>query len=179
MCSTRNRVPPIQWRIMAATLKLWVQYPTQSITTLMAVICADFIVIGWTKQELQHIMWWQMYTWPKGGAMEFIQDCHIHLFRLEASLNAQILGQIGQGMCKVEQLLYSWRDTELCLPLTATPSDEKLQFSLSVIVNVLTTDLTRFEMYWLLLLGAGMHNRKHDISCCQQVALQPFLNIPL
>ena len=63
---------------------------------------------------------------PEGRAMELIQDCHIHLFRVEASLNIQILGQIGQGMYKLEQLFYSWRDVKLCRPLTATPPDKKL-----------------------------------------------------
>ena len=140
-------------------------------------------ILKWIRQSMTKlwVIWLCLHILKKTewSTFTFIQDCHIHLFRMEASLNAQILGQIGQGMCKLEQLLHSWRDIEICLPLTATPSDEKLQFLLSVIVNVLTTDLTRFEMYWLLLLGAGMHNRKHDISCCQQVALQPFLNIPL
>ena len=40
-------------------------------------------------------------------------------------------------MFKLQQLLCSWRDTKISHPLTATPFDKNVQFSLSVIVNVL------------------------------------------
>ena len=58
------------------------------------------------------------FLWPDGGAMEFIQDCHIHLFRVEESSNVWIWGKIGQHMCMLEQLSHSWQDVKLCRTLT-------------------------------------------------------------
>ena len=62
----------------------------------------------------------------------FIQDCHIHLFRVEVSSNIWILGKTGQVMCKLEDF-HSWRDTELHRTLTALPFNRT--FSLSLIVT--------------------------------------------
>ena len=119
------------------------------------------------EEDTGHIVTKIIFLWPDGGAMEFIQDCHIHLFRVEDWSHIWILNQIGQCMCKLEQLLHSWRDIELCCTATATPFNKKLRFSLSVIFNVLSTDWTGFEACLLIPLGTGMPDVKHDISCCQ------------
>ena len=67
-----------------------------------------------TRQNVTKIM----FLGSDGGAMEFIQDCHIHLFEVE--------GQIGQRMWKLELLFHSQRDIEIRRALMVTRFDKKL-----------------------------------------------------
>lgn len=95
-----------------------------------------------------------MFLWSDSDVMEFIADCHVHLFRVEASSNAWILGADWIGCA-------SWNNLFI--------HDETSNFTQVIVfpvnhlhcVNYL---LTRFEEYQFLPPGTGMHNTKHDIA---------------
>lgn len=52
---------------------------------------------------------------PEGGAMEFIQICHVHLLRVEDLSNVSIMEQIGQRLCKTFPVVAKVKES-LCFP---------------------------------------------------------------
>ena len=100
-----------------------------------------------------------IFLWPDGDSMEYIQDCHIHLLRVEESSNVWILGTDWTTHVQVRTTFPNSRGhIKLRCTLTVMPFDEKLQFSSSVIFSVLTIVWTGSEVW-------AHPTRSRDASC--------------
>ncbi len=70
-----------------------------------------------------------MQSKTAGGAMNLYECGHLDLFRSGVLSNMGILVQIGHCMPELQQLLFPWRDIEICDAAMDTPFNENSRSS--------------------------------------------------
>ncbi len=74
-------------------------------------------------------------------------------------------------MAELQQLVFPWRDIELCHATMDTPFNENSRSSQFNIAKAFTIRLNKYNFHIMKSLGGLRYRVKHATSCCQQVAL--------
>ncbi len=114
---------------------------------------------------------------PAGGALIIMEYSYLDVFRPGFLSNLWSLGQIRHCMAELQQLLFPWRDIEICDATMDTPISEissSLQFN---ITKAFRLDWPIYYVDVIKSLGGVSYRVKHITSCCQQVALWIYMNM--
>ncbi len=111
-----------------------------------------------------------------GGAVE--PFCHTYFWNPYSDVfgpgflsNMWSLGQIEHCMAELQQLLFPWRDIEICDAAKDTPFNENSRSSQFNITKAFRLDWPKYYVDVIKSLGGVSYRVKHVTSCCQQVAL--------
>ncbi len=96
---------------------------------------------------------------------------YVDVFRPGFLSNVWSLGQIGYCMAELQQLLFPWRDIEICDASMDTPFNENSSSSQFNITKAFSLDWPKYYVDVIKSLGGVIYRVKHVTSCCQQVAL--------
>ncbi len=80
-------------------------------------------------------------------------------------------------MAKLQQLLFPWRDIEICDAAMDTPFHENSRSSQFNITKAFRLDWPKYYVDVIKSLGGVSYRVKHVTSCCQQVALLIYMNV--
>ncbi len=96
---------------------------------------------------------------------------YLDVFRPGFLSNVWSLGQIGYCMAELQQLLFPWRDIEICDAAMDTPFNENSRSSQFNITKAFGLNWPKYYVDVIKSLGGVIYRVKHFTSCCQQVAL--------
>ncbi len=100
--------------------------------------------------------------------MEYL---YLDVFRPGFLSNVWSLGQIGYCMAELKQVLFPWRDIEICDAAMDTPFNENSRSSQFNITKAFRLNWPIYYVDVIKTLGGVSYRVKHVTSYCQQVAL--------
>ncbi len=96
---------------------------------------------------------------------------YLDVFRPGFLSNVWSLGQIGYCMAELQQLVFPWRDIEICDAAKDTPISENTSSSQFNITKAFRLNWPKYYVDVIKSLGGVSYRVKHVTSCRQQVAL--------
>ncbi len=109
---------------------------------------------------------------PAGGALIIMKYSYLDVFRPGLLSNVWSLGQIGYCMAELQQLLFPWRDIEICDAAMDTPFNENSRSPQFNITKAFRLNWPKYYVDVIKSVGGVSYRVKHVTSCCQQVALR-------
>ncbi len=77
------------------------------------------------------------------------------------------MGQIGHRMAELKQLLFPWRDIEICDAAKDTPFNENSSSSQFNFTKAFRLNWPKYYVDVIKSLGGVSYRVKHVTSCCQ------------
>ncbi len=91
---------------------------------------------------------------------------------LDSYRTCEVWGRSDIVWLSLQQLLFPWRDIEMCDAAKDTPFNENSRSSQFNITKAFRLDWPKYYVYVIKSLGGVSYRVKHVTSCCQQVALR-------